>query len=188
MPYPELCRAGLGPSLGSSSAGSWGAFQPLGMDKFPLPCAVREPRGTVVPTQAELLWIFGPHLLCSVLATLSESLLFSDGHTGILLLIGHIFPSANQGYFTKVPNFTPRIHFCLYFFSQSLHPFSSFPSISSSHHCSPAVLPRPLLPDRFSELLMNPDAFLRASGLRHPLGFFSMLWLSWGKKKQFPFA
>lgn len=29
---------------------------------------------------------------------------------------------------------------------------------------------------------MNPDAFLGASGLRHPLGFFSILWPSWGKK------
>lgn len=69
-PTRERCRilSAAGARLRSLPP-SGSRFQ-LGIDKFPLPCLVWVPHGTVVLGQAELIWVSGPLLLCSVLATL----------------------------------------------------------------------------------------------------------------------
>lgn len=85
--------------------------------------------GFLAPTSAVCL----PLLCCS--------------QTRIFLFICHIFPSPNQGCFTKVPNFTPRIPFCLFFFPPSHHstPSAASPAspAPSPARCSPSSPPSP---------------------------------------------
>lgn len=140
-PTRERCRilSAAGARLRSLPP-SGSRFQ-LGMDKFPLPCLVWVPHGTVVLGQAELIGFLAPSFsaLCLPLSEISPVMLL-DGQTRIFLLIVHIFPSANHGCFTKVSNFYTQNPFLLFFFLIIFFfPYHSTPSAASP--ASPAPTP-----------------------------------------------